>query len=405
MIYDVIIIGGGPAGLMAANVFEQQNINYLLLEKNEKLGKKLLMTGGRRCNVTNRYDVKEFIDNLTIPHKKFLYGTLSKFGPMEVINFFKQKGLNLVLENNFKYFPETGKSSSVLEALQSNIKAKHVLYKQSVKALDQTEYGFLVKTSQNKFQTKNVVVATGSNSFPSMGSNGDGLNFAKYLGILSKPFTPAETVVYAKEVSEDYSMLQGVSIQGTTVTIKGTKIKYQGDLLFTHFGLSGPVIQHLSEFIYDALLKENTSISFGLINISEKELIKIFELEKNNNTQISKILEDLTTKRLAKVILDKLGITPKNINEIAKKDIHAIIDMMTNFTVAIDKVEDKVRAYVNRGGILTSELDPSTMESLKVKGIYFIGETVDIHGPIGGFNITIAMSTGNQCAKAIIASL
>jgi len=153
------------------------------------------------------------------------------------------------------------------------------------------------------------------------------------------------------------------------------------------------------------LLKENTSISFGLINISEKELIKIFELEKNNNTQISKILEDLTTKRLAKVILDKLGITPKNINEIAKKDIHAIIDMMTNFTVAIDKVEDKVRAYVNRGGILTSELDPSTMESLKVKGIYFIGETVDIHGPIGGFNITIAMSTGNQCAKAIIASL
>src|SRR5690554_1848155 len=227
MIYDVIIIGGGPAGLMAANIFEQQNINYLLLEKNEKLGKKLLMTGGRRCNVTNRYDVKEFIDNLTIPLKKFLYGTLSKFGPMEVIHFFKQKGLNLVLENNFKYFPETGKSSSVLEALQSNIKAKNVLCKQSVKTLEKSEYGFLVKTNQNKFQTKNVVVATGSNSFPSMGSNGDGLNFAKYLGILSKPFTPAETVVYAKEISEDYSMLQGVSIKGTKVTIKGTKIKYQ----------------------------------------------------------------------------------------------------------------------------------------------------------------------------------
>src|SRR5690606_5815901 len=129
-------------------------------------------------------------------------------------------------------------------------------------------------------------------------------------------------------------------------------IKYQGDLLFTHFGLSGPVIQHLSEFIYDALLKENTSISFGLINIREKELIKIYELEKNNNTQISNILEDLTTKRLAKVILDKLGITSKTTNEIAKKDIHAIIEMMTNFTVVIDRVEDKERAYVNRGGIL-----------------------------------------------------
>jgi predicted Rossmann fold flavoprotein len=405
MIYDVIVIGGGPAGLMAANIFEQHHLNYLLFEKNEKPGKKLLITGGRRCNVTNRYNVNEFIANLTIPHKKFLYGTLSEFGPKEVIDYFKQKGLNLVLEDNFKYFPETGRSSSVLEILQSTIKAERLLCKQFVKEIHQTEYGFLIKTNQSIFQTKHVVVATGSNSYPSMGSNGDGLIFAKYLGITSKPFTPAETVVYAEQVSQEYSELQGVSIKNTKATIKGTKIRYQGDLLFTHFGLSGPVILHLSEFIYDELLKGNALLSFGLTELSEQETIEMFENEKKNNTQIYRILEDLTSKRLAKVVLEKLGITPKNINEVSKKDINAIIDMILNFTISIDRVEDKEKAYVNRGGILTSELDPSSMESKKVRGLYFIGETVDIHGPIGGFNITIAMSTGYRCARTITSRL
>lgn len=405
MIYDVIVIGGGPAGLMAANIFEQHHINYLLLEKNEKPGKKLLITGGRRCNVTNRYHVNEFIAHLTIPHKKFLQGTLSEFGPKEVIDFFKQRGLNLVLEDNFKYFPETGKSSSVLDVLKYKIEKTRLLCRQFVKEVHQTEFGFLIKTNQSTYQTKHVVVATGSNSYPSLGSNGDGLIFAKYLGIASTPFTPAETVVYAKQVSQEYAELQGVTIKNTKVTIKGTKIQYQGDLLFTHFGLSGPVILHLSEFIYDELLKGNSLISFGLTDLNEQEIIEIFEKAKIKNKQIYKILEDLTTKRLAKVILEKLRISPKNINEVSNKDINAIMDMILNFTISIDRVEDKEKAYVNRGGILTSELDPSSMESKKVKGIYFIGETVDIHGPIGGFNITIAMSTGYRCAKAIISSL
>ena len=405
MIYDVIVIGGGPAGLMAANIFEQHHIHYLLLEKNEKPGKKLLITGGRRCNVTNRYHVNEFIAHLTMPHKNFLYGTLSEFGPKEVIDFFKQRGLNLILEDQFKYFPETGKSSSVFEVLLSNIKKECLLCRQFVKEVHQTEYGFLIKTNQSTFQTKHVVVATGSNSYPSTGSNGDGLIFAKYLSIASTPFTPAETVVYAKQVSKEYALLQGVSIKNTKVTIKDTKIFYQGDLLFTHFGLSGPVILHLSEFIYDQLLKGNTYLSFGLTDLSVQEVIEVFEKARRDNSQIYKILEEITTKRLAKVIVEKLGISPKNINEVSKKDINAIIDMVLNFTISVDRVEDKEKAYVNRGGILTCELDPSSMGSKKVKGIYFIGETVDIHGPIGGFNITLALSTGYRCAKAIISRL
>lgn len=201
------------------NIFEQHHINYLLLEKNEKPGKKLLITGGRRCNVTNRYHVNEFIAHLTIPHKKFLYDTLSEFGPNEVIDFFKQRGLNLILEDQFKYFPGTGKSSSVIDVLLSIIKNERLLCRQFVKEVHQTEYGFLIKTNQSTFQTKHVVVATGSNSYPSTGSNGDGLIFAKYLGIASTPFTPAETVVYAKQVSKEYALLQGVSLKNIKVTI------------------------------------------------------------------------------------------------------------------------------------------------------------------------------------------
>jgi predicted Rossmann fold flavoprotein len=405
MIYDVIVIGGGPAGLMAANVFEQYHINYVLLEKNEKPGKKLLITGGRRCNVTNNYDVKEFIANLTLPHKRFLYGTLSEFGPKEVIEYFKKRNLNLILEDNFKYFPETKKSASVLNVLQSSINQQKLWCGQFAKEIHQTNDGFLVKTNQTSLHAKHVVVATGSNSYPSTGSNGDGLIFAKHLGIQFAPFTPAETYVYANQVAKDYSELQGVSIQNTKVTIKGTKIQHQGDLIFTHFGLSGPVIFHLSEFIYDEIPKGNSQVSFRLANISEKDMMNTIEIAKKNNTQILKILENLTTKKLAKVILEKLKMTPKNINEVSKKDLNAIIDMILNFTITIDRVEDKEKAYVNRGGILTSELDPASMETKKVKGIYFIGETVDIHGPIGGFNITIAMSTGHRCAKSIVSRL
>jgi predicted Rossmann fold flavoprotein len=274
MIYHTIIIGGGPAGLMASNVLENNNINYLLLEKNEKCGKKLLLTGGRRCNVTNHLSIRDFIDTLTFKHKRFLYSALTNFSGQDVIRFFDMHGLRLVLENNFKYFPETEKSLSVLEALLKDLKPEHIIYQQAVKELHQEEDLFKVVTKTDTYYAKHVVVATGSNSFPSTGSSGDGLVFAKHLNINYIPFTPAETHVYSAQIKTSFKVLQGVSLPQRLVKIKNQKISYQGDLLFTHFGLSGPVIMHLSEFIYEDIEKHGSSIlTFSFVDKTKEEIL------------------------------------------------------------------------------------------------------------------------------------
>lgn len=401
MIYDAIIIGGGPAGLMAANQFEKNNLKFLLLEKNEKCGKKLLLTGGRRCNVTNHLSVRDFIDTLTFKHKKFLYPALETFGAHQVISFFDAHGLELVLENNFKYFPKTEKSLSVLDALTKDIKDHHIKYNQSVKEIHRKGVLYRVLTRDDEYFSKNIIVATGSNSFPSTGSSGDGLVFAKHLGINYFDFSPAETHVYSKQIKDEFIELQGVSLSQTTVKIRHLKKSYKGDLLFTHFGLSGPVIMHLAEFI-DQDIKENyqSIIEFSIVDMNFDQMIH--ELDAQKDKQLHKVLEIYTTKRIVEVLLKYLNIESKKIIEIKKKDLNKVCTLFTAFEVIVDKVEDKEKAYVNKGGIDTKELDPKSMQVKSSKGLYFIGETTDLHGPIGGYNITIALSTGYLAAQDII---
>jgi predicted Rossmann fold flavoprotein len=401
MIYHTIIIGGGPAGLMASNVLENNNINYLLLEKNEKCGKKLLLTGGRRCNVTNHLSIRDFIDTLTFKHKRFLYSALTNFSGQDVIRFFDMHGLRLVLESNFKYFPETEKSLSVLEALMKDLKPEHIIYQQAVKELHQEEDLFKVVTKTDTYYANHVVVATGSNSFPSTGSSGDGLVFAKHLNINYIPFTPAETHVYSSQIKTSFKALQGVSLLQRLVKIKHQKTSYQGDLLFTHFGLSGPVIMHLSEFIYEDIEKHGSSIlTFSFVDQTKEEILD--ELKSDGSLFLHKKLESYTTKKIIDTIFETLAIEKKKIAETNKKDMSLILDMLTQFEVTIDKVEDKEKAYVNKGGIDTKALDPKSMEVKTIKNLYFIGETTDLHGPIGGYNITIALSTGHLAANHIL---
>lgn len=402
MIYDVIVIGGGPAGLMACNIFENEKINYLLLEKNDALGRKLLLSGGKRCNVTNNLSPNNFISELNFKHRKFLYPALESFGSNQILSFFKAEGLNLVLEENFKYFPETKKSQSVLGILTTKLNREKIILNSKVIQIEKKENFFIIHAKDKIYSAKNAVIATGSNSYPSTGSSGDGLIFAKELNISFVPFTPAETSVFSNEVAEKLSDLQGVTIEDTTVKINGIKKKYKGNVLFTHFGLSGPAILHASEDIYKELQNGKVYISFPLTNKSEDFIKKEFEKARNTNILVLKILESLTTKKLSQKILKLSGNDNKNVNEISKKDISKIIISLTNFTIEIDRVQTKELAFVNAGGILTTELDPKTMEAKFHKNLYFIGETVDLHGPIGGFNITIALSTGFICAQNII---
>ncbi len=401
MIFDCIIIGAGASGLMAAVQLEQRKVNYLLLEKNEKAGKKLLITGGKRCNVTNNLDVEGFVDALTTKNKRFLYSALYQFGQNEIINFFKDNNLNLKLENNFKYFPETNKSSSILSVLMQNINEKNVIYNSQVNNIKTENNVFSVLTNDNLYLSKRIIIATGSESYPITGSSGDGLIFAKELGINYKQFTPAETHIFSKGIVNKYSNLQGTSIENAVVKIKGTKHQNSGGLIFTHFGLSGPSIYHLSEFIHAELLKGKVSLNINLTDTSKNNLINNFKSDKSKDIFILKSLEKYLSKRLARTLLKESGIPNTKMNEIALSNLEELATLICEFPVVIDKTETCEKAYVNKGGILTNELNPSTMESRKIKGLFFIGETVDIHGPIGGFNITIAFATAFLAAQCI----
>jgi hypothetical protein len=397
MILDCIVIGGGPAGLMACNQLEGHK-NYILLEKNDKVGKKLLLTGGKRCNITNNLPVRDFIESLHMPHKRFLYPALTQFGPKDVIQFFDLRGLELDLEQNFKYFPKTGKSQSVLDALLKGIKTERIHYKEPAKKISKQQDLYLVETDLDTYLSKNVIIAVGSNAYPTMGSSGDALVFAKYLEIPYKPYTPAETYLFSDKVKQQDLDLQGVAIT-TKIRINQDKKTHDGDILFTHFGVSGPIILHISELIYDRLLKEKVTL---YITLTEVEPIPVFHQARTTKDTILTTLETMTSKRLAKKVLDVSGIENKRVSDMKKTEIEALNQLLTAVPIPIDGVEVKEKAFVNAGGIDVKALNPQTMETIQSPGLYFIGESTDLQGPIGGFNITIALSTGRLAAKHIV---
>jgi len=403
MIYDVIIIGGGPAGLMAANVLESHHINYLLIEKNERVGKKILLTGGKRCNVTNHLLVPDFIDALHMKHKRFLYHALKSFGPQDVVAFFKSKGLNLLLEQGFKYFPETGKSQSVVDALTQSINPQHMILSSAVQKISFNQSIFHVSTVKSDFQSRFLLLSTGSNAYPTIGSSGDGLKFATHLGIPYKPFTPAETSIYSSDAVSLFKDLQGFSLDDVKVTVPSLKASYKESILFTHFGLSGPVILHMSELIHHAIEKGDHKIIISFIDQSEDALKLFFESHKKE--RLSNILQVLLPKKMAQKLLLISGLKDLNISEISKKDMALIIDLLIRFPLKIDHVESIEKAFVNAGGIITDGINPKTMATKKIPQLYVAGELTDLQGPIGGFNITIALSTGRLAAYSMVEAL
>ncbi|MGE4571582.1 MAG: NAD(P)/FAD-dependent oxidoreductase [Candidatus Izemoplasmatales bacterium] len=401
MFYEAIIIGGGPAGLMAANVFSQEKVNYLLLEKNDQVGKKLLMTGGGRSNVTNNLSVPAFIDELDFKHKKFLYSTLSSFGPHDVLTFFKKKGLNLILEPPIKYFPETGKASSILDALTRDINKSKIKLKEHVIDVRKENQYFHIKTKENEYLSKYLIIATGSKSFPETGSNGDGLIFANQFNIASKEFTPAETSVYGFSNQLPFKQLKGAKLSNVRLFINGKKSIFQDDMIFTHFGLSGPVIFHASHQIFNHLQKGNTKVSFSLCGLDYNALNQYFINLDKEAKQVKTILSKLIPNQLATYIESRINYGHKPFRDLTKEERINLVEILTNFEVNINHVEDIQRAYVNAGGIDTLALNPKSFESKTIEHLYFVGETVDIFGPIGGFNITMALSSGHTAANHI----
>lgn len=402
---DVLIIGGGPAGLMAANVFEKEHINYALLEKNDQLAKKLLLTGGKRCNMTNNLSISQFIESLNMKHRRFLYPALMSFNSKDILAFFEQKGLRFLLEQSFKYFPETGKSISVLEALTKDIDPKHILLQENVKHVSYVENVWHVQTSHQVFTSNYLIIATGSKAYPSTGSSGDGFLFAEKLGIQLTPLYPAETHVYIDLMKTKYADLQGLSIQNGVLTVNNSRKTYHGGLLFTHFGLSGPSILHASEDIAKRMLLEDVYVSFSISEKEEDEVIGLFHQAIEQNLLLTQFLDQVLMKRLVKKIMEWLSFDNKKLHEFSKKDRALLLETILHFRLKIDRVESLEKAFVNAGGIDVSELDPKSMRVKKYESLYCVGEVTDLQGPIGGFNMTIAFSTAHLAAQHIVNQL
>lgn len=382
--YDCIIIGAGPSGLMAANAIDT-NKKVLIIEKNNSSGKKLLITGGGRCNVTNLKNNNTFLDEINY-NKKYLYSALNTFGPYDIYNYFTSNGVPLKEESDNKIFPVSNNSKDILNVLLKSISAK-INYNEEVIKIKRGE----VVTNKNVYKTKNIVIATGGSSFKYTGSTGDNIKFARMVNQPIVDLFPAEVGIILDENNE---------LAGTTLDY--VKIKYLdkisiGNLMYTHKGLSGSSIMKLSEHIYKNESKD-IIIDF-LPSISNEELLDNIN-SYNREKELITFLNEYFSKRFSLYILEKIGIN-KKIKALTKSDKKKLVETIKIFKYKVKEVDSLEKAYVTGGGIDMNYINSSTMESIINKGIYFIGEALDIHGPIGGYNITLALSTGYLAGTAI----
>ncbi|MEG0021334.1 MAG: aminoacetone oxidase family FAD-binding enzyme [Bacilli bacterium] len=380
--YDAIIIGAGPSGLMAGI---QCHKKVLIIEKNSNAGKKLLLTGGGRCNLTNKKDLNTFLENVN-HNKKYLYSTINTFGPKEIMLFFEQKNVKLKQEEDGKIFPVANKSFVILEALLNSYKGD-IHFNEEVIGLEKGK----VITNKNIYETKKIIIATGGLSFPQTGSTGDNLKFAK---MIKQPITN----VYPAEVS--INLIDPPNIPGTSidnVLVKCGKIIKEGNLIYTHKGLSGTSVMLMSEHIFKEKYKE---IEIDNIPYQSEEIlafkIKNFDQEKEIHTFLSTIF----SKKYSDFILEKANIKRETkIKQLGKKNTIYIINILKHMKYSIKSVESLKNAYVTGGGIDMKFINSKTFESTINPTFYFIGEALDIHGPIGGYNLTLALSTGYSAGK------
>jgi len=388
--YDVIVIGSGPAGLMAS-IAASKNNKVLLLEKNEISGKKLLITGGGRCNLTNLKSNRDFLDEVDY-NKKYLYSAINKFGPQDIYDYFTSHGVKLKEEEDNKIFPVSNRANEILQCLLDDLKKVDIRYHENVidiKLIDELKE---VTTNKGIYTSKNIIIATGGSSFKQTGSTGDNMRFAKMLNQPTVNLFPAEVGLVLKDNLQE---LAGTSFE--EVTVKYMNKKTTGNLIFTHRGISGSAIMKISEHVY---LNDSKEITIDLLpSITSDELrsmINDFDREK----ELATFLTTLFTKRFSNYLVDKLHMNVK-IKSLYHKTIDKVINEIKEYKLSILKVEDLDKAYVTGGGIDMNSIDTSTMESKINKGVYFVGEALDIHGPIGGYNITLALSTGFLAGSSI----
>lgn len=408
MSYDVMIIGGGPSGLMAAIAASGHGARTLLIDKGDKLGRKLGISGGGRCNVTNAKELDELIKHIP-GNGRFLHSALAAFSNRDIIDFFEGMGIRLKEEDRGRMFPVSDKAKTVVDALVNRVRQQGVAIRINTpvrRVLYQDGRVSGVELSGGEqVRSCTVVVATGGKSVPHTGSTGDGYAWAEEAGHTITELYPTEVPLVSREAFIQSKELQGLSLRDIMVSVwnpKGKKIiEHEGDLLFTHFGLSGPAALRCSQFIVKTLKQFDVStVKITIDLFPEKTVEEVYadslQLARNEPKKaIKNILKGLLPERMIPIILKKSGLKEDTTyDNIPKQPWSAMASLLKAFPIQISGTLPIEEAFVTGGGVHLKEIDPKTMHSKRMKGLFFCGEILDVHGYTGGYNITAAFTTG-----------
>ena len=398
----VIVIGGGAAGAVAA-IFAARNGHQVeLFEKNEKIGKKLFITGKGRCNVTNAGDMDALFDAVK-SNPKFLYSAFYSFTNEQAMDFFEELGVRLKVERGNRVFPESDHSSDIIHALKHELErlGVEIHFCTEVKdvLVEHEKFTGIVLKNGKKVSGDACVVATGGISYASTGSTGDGYRFAEKTGHKVTELYPS---LVPMEVKEWYAKeLQGLSLRNVQGTIlDGKKKLYDefGEMLFTHYGVSGPIIISASSVVGKKLQDKELTLQIDLKPALSREQLDqrvLRDFEENKNKQFKNAVDKLFPAKLKPIMIELSGISPeKKVNEISKKERLCFVDLIKNFKMTLTGLRSYNEAIITKGGVSVKDIDPGTMKSKKISGLYFAGEVLDLDALTGGFNLQIAWSTG-----------
>lgn len=406
--YDVIIIGAGPSGLMASIAAAENGRKVLVLEKGKKPGNKLAISGGGRCNVTNRLSQEEIIKNIP-GNGRFLYGPFSVFNNEDIIDFFEGLGVALKEEDHGRMFPVTNKAKDVVNALLTEMDRLQVVMKLETRVdrllMDDEKILGVRLTSGEEIFAHSVILAVGGKAVPQTGSTGDGYPWAERAGHTITTLYPTEVPLLSDEQFIHSKELQGFALRDVAVSVLNAKgktlITHQMDMLFTHFGLSGPAILRCSQFVVKERMKNgNAPVDMkidSLPSMNEEQVYQMLNktVRDDPKKQVNNSLKGVVPERWLHFLFDQAGISQSELGAtmLAEK-LRALAKLLKAFTMTVNGTQPMERAFVTGGGVSVKEIVPKTMASRKKDGLYFCGEILDIHGYTGGYNITSALVTG-----------
>ncbi|MGG5358894.1 MULTISPECIES: NAD(P)/FAD-dependent oxidoreductase [unclassified Enterococcus] len=403
--YDVIVVGAGTSGMMAAISAAEAGAAVLLIEKNKKAGKKLLMTGGGRCNVTNNRPVEHLIAHIP-GNGKFLYSTFSQWNNFDIMEFFESRGVHLKEEDHGRMFPVTNKSKTIVEALLTylNELGVDVLFGTKVeKLIHKNNQIYGLRTEFEEFKAPCVILTTGGRTYPSTGSTGDGYKLVKKLGHTITPLYPTESPLISEESFIAKKTLQGLALQDVSLSVLNSQGKvvtsHVMDLLFTHFGLSGPAALRCSSFVNQELKQQDQPVTVVLDCFPERSLQEIIDQltaeAKQSRKQVINAWHGFLPERLLQFFIEKAQLQEQIGVQVSAEQIETFAELCKNFKITVVKTFPLEKSFVTGGGVSLKEVAPKTLESKLVNGLFFGGELLDINGYTGGFNITAAFATGH----------